>query len=171
MAQLLGPSAPGYRAMTIFSLQIFTTDDEGRDVQIGTAMEFSPNHTRTNTPVGGVGIGDLMMEIVPGRSRYTVSLRKFSLWNKRIQQVFGYNKDFRMLAEMQAPFEIRVFHLNPNPESEDEIEVTVYTGCVIASWDRKQEWQDDVTIVDDISVDVTRIHANKMLWPSLSALF
>jgi hypothetical protein len=170
MAGLLGPSAPSVRAQTIFSLQVFTTDDEGKEVQIGTAMEISPSHERTNTPVGGVGIGDRIMEIVPGRTKYTLSMKKFSLWTKKLQQVFGYNKDFRMLAEMQKPFDVRVYHLNPNPGKESEIDVTVYKDCVISSWKRKQEWGDDVVISDDVEVDVTSIHANKMLWPSLSNL-
>ena len=171
MAELKGPSAPGVRTQTIFSLQVFTTDDEGKEVQIGTAMEISPSHDRTNTPVGGVGIGDRIMEIVPGRTKYSLSLRKFSLWTKRLQQIFGYNKDFRMLAEMQRPFDIRVYHLNPNPGADNEIEVTIYKDCVISRWQRRQEWAEEVVIADEVDVDVTMIHANKMLWPSLANLF
>lgn len=170
MAEILGPSAPGVRTQTVFSLQVFTTDDEGHEVQIGTATELSPTHERTNTLVGGVGIGDRIMEIVPGRTKYSITLRKFSLWTKNIQQILGFDKNFRMLAEMQKPFDIRVYHLNPNPDKADEIQVTVYKDCVLNRWDRKQEWTDEVVIADECTVDVTMIHANNMPWPSLDTL-
>ena len=76
-----------------------------------------------------------------------------------------------MLAEMQKPFDIRVYHLNPNPGQEDDIQVTIYKDCVLSRWQRKQEWTDEVVIADECDVDVTMVHSNKMLWPSLSNLF
>jgi len=171
MATLYGPSAPGVRTQTIFSLQVVIGSSDGTtpDVQIGTATELSPNHERSNTLIGGVGIGDRIMEIVPGRSKYSVSLKKFSLWTKKLAEIFGYSRDFRMLAEMQRPFDIKVYHVNPN--NKDEVEVTIYRNCVIRSWRRRQEWSDEVVIADDVEVDVTSIDANKTLWPSLSELF
>jgi len=174
IGQILGPSAPGVKAQTVFSLQIAIGqwDNAAADVQIGTATEISPNQERTNTLIGGVGIGDRIMEIVPGRSKYSVTLKKFSLWSKRLSEVFGYNKDFRMLAEMQKPFDIKVYHVNPNPDNKGgEIEVTIYRDCVIKSWRRRQEWADEVVIADEVEVDVTMIHANKQLWPSFTDLF
>src|SRR5271157_5548619 len=141
MAQLLGPSAPGVKTQTTFSLQVFVTDDDGNDVQIGTATEINPSHNRTNTLIGGVGIGDRIMEIVPGRTHYTISLKKFSIWTKNIQQIFGYSADFRMLAEMQSAFDIRVFQINPNT---GDVNTTVYKDCVINKWERTQQWADEV---------------------------
>jgi hypothetical protein len=111
------------------------------------------------------------MEIVPGRSKYSVTLKKFSLWSKTLSQVFGYDQDFRMLAEMQTPFDIKVYHVNPNPSANGAIEVTIYRNCVIKSWRRRQEWADEVVIADEVEVDVTMIHANKQLWPQLTNLF
>jgi len=168
MAQLLGPSAPGVKTQTTFSLQVFVTDDDGNDVQIGTATEINPSHNRTNTLIGGVGIGDRIMEIVPGRTHYTISLKKFSIWTKNIQQILGYSADFRMLAEMQSAFDIRVFQINPNTS---DVITTVYKDCVINKWDRTQQWENEVVIADDVELDVTMIHANTMLWPSLASLF
>jgi len=174
IGQILGPSAPGVSTQTVFSLQIAIGqwDNDQPDVQIGTATEVTPNQERTNTLIGGVGIGDRIMEIVPGRTKYSVTLRKFSLWTKRLAEIFGYNKDFRMLAEMQKPFDIKVYHVNPNPDNQGgEIEVTIYRDCVIKSWRRRQEWADEVVIADEVEVDVTSIHANKELWPKLNDLF
>lgn len=174
--KILGPSAPGVRTQTVFSLQIFIGqwESDTDDVQVGTATEASPNHERTNTLIGGVGIGDRIMEIVPGRSRYTLTLKKFSLWTKKLAQVLGFNngEDIRMLAEMQKPFDIKVYHINPNPDNEGtNAEVTIYRDCVIRSWRRRQEWSDEVVIADEIEVDVTYIHGETDPWPQLSNLF
>jgi len=175
MAKLYGPSAPGVRTQTVFSLQVVIGqyDNPSADVLIGTATDISPDHSRTNTLIGGVGIGDRIMEIVPGRSKYSVSLKKFSLWTKRLAEVFGYSGDFRMLAEMQKPFDIKVYHVNPNyPNDDSKVEATIYRDCVIREWRRRQEWSDEVVIADEVTVDVTSIHANNgPLWPSLTELF
>jgi len=172
---ILGPSAPGIRSQTVFSLQVFAGQWENseQDVQIGTATELTPTQERTNSLIGGVGIGDRIMEIVPGRSKYSLTLKKFSLWQKKLAEIFGFanGKDIRMLAEMQMPFDIKVYHLNPNSETSDTMEVTIYRDCVIKSWRRKQEWADEVVIADDVEVDVTMIHANTVPFPTLSNIF
>jgi len=166
---LLGPSAPNVRTQTTFGLQIVMIDDDNNAVQIGTAKEITPVHTRSNTPVGGVGIGDRRMEIVQGLTSYTVALKKFSLWGKRIQQVCGFDSEVRMLAEMQTPFDIYTYHLNPAGTTEkglfindgevadSNIITTIYRDCVINNWNRSQVYAEDVTIVDEVDVDVTRI--------------
>lgn len=174
--KILGPSAPGVQSQTVFSLQVFAGQwgNDADDVQIGTATDLTPSHERTNTLVGGVGIGDRIMEIVPGRSRYTISMKKFSLWTKRLAQILGFKRgqDIRMLAEMQAPFDIKVYHINPNPDDEGtNAEVTIYRDCVIKSWRRRQEWGEEVVIADEVEMDVTYIHGDSEIWPPLSNLF
>lgn len=166
---LLGPSAPNVRTQTTFGLQIVMVTDDNEPVQIGTAVKATPSHKRTNTRVGGVGIGDRIMEYVPGLTSYTLSIEKFAMWNKVIQQIFGFDPRVRMLAEMQKPFDVYTYHLNPvgttekglfsnNGLVEDaNIITTIYRDCVISTWDRSQEYKEEVTIVDNMEVDVTRI--------------
>lgn len=177
MADLLGPSAPGVRSQTTFSLQIWMTDDTGQPVQVGTMNNFSPSQRRTNKAIGGVGIGDRRIEIVPGVSSYTLSLEKVAFWDKALSQIFGYPVDVRMLAEMQKPFDIIQQHINPTPAADrpnpntPDILITVYRKCVISSWDRTQRWGDDVTITDRIDVDVTSIDDGDPSLKSLDVVF
>lgn len=177
MADLLGPSAPGVRTQTTFSLQIWMTDDSGRSIQVGTINNLSPSQTRTNKPIGGVGIGDRRIEIVPGLSNYTLTLEKVALWDKALSQIFGYPADVRMLAEMQKPFDILQQHINPTPAADrpnpnvPDILITVYRKCVISSWERQQRWGDDVVIADRVTVDVTSIDDNDPSLKSLDIVF
>lgn len=174
---LLGPSAPSVRTQTTFSLQIWMTDNTGQPVQVGTISNFSPSHRRTNKAIGGVGIGDRRIEIVPGVSNYTLSLEKVALWDKTLSQIFGYPVDVRMLCEMQKPFDIVQQHINPTPASEranqnvPDIQITVFRKCVISSWERTQRWGDDVTITDRMEVDVTSIDDGDPSLKSLDVVF
>ena len=174
--QLLGPSAPGVRTKTSFSLQLWVKDDTGAFVQIGTCKEFSPSQDRRNTRIGGVGIGDRTLEIVPGLSKYTVKANKFALWEKTISSCFGYRmpgqatgQGIRMLAFMQAPITIYQIHVDPNDPN--NLLKTVYNGCVISRWNTPQKWDDDVTIIDDVEFDVTSIDDGNSSLVSLAQVF
>ena len=180
---LLGPSAPDVKTQTTFGLQIVMIDDEDNAVQVGTATNATPSHQRSNTKVGGVGIGDRIMEIVPGLTSYTLSLTKFSLWNKYIYQVLGYNVNIRMLAEMQTPFDVYTYHLNPTGTTskgifvnsgevaDSNIVTTIYRDCVVSSWNRTQQYDADVTISDVVEMDVTRIEGSPQSLADLPELW
>lgn len=187
--KLIGPSAPGYNTSTTFSIQIIVTDNDGREVQVGTAAEITPSHTRSTTIVGGVGMGDRMLERVPGRSEYKLTMKKFALWKKPIQTIFGYHPDTRMLAEFQRPFEVKVYHIDPNtPDTKlaatqtsgtpiadytsgrPNFITTIYKGCVLTSWTRRQEYGSESVITDEVEIDVTSIVNGKVTLPSLTDL-
>lgn len=187
--RLIGPSAPGFQTQTIFSLQIIMTDNDGKEVVVGTASELSPSQDRSNTIVGGVGIGDRILEVVPGRSKYDLSIKKFALWKKPIYSIFGYHPDVRMIAEMQRPFDIKTYHIDPNvPDTRvaasqtsgspavdyttdrPNFIVTIYKGCVIKKLSRRMEYSNEAVIVDDVECDVTAILNGKATLPSLSDL-
>lgn len=184
--RLLGPSAPGYQTATAFSLQIIMTDNDGKEVVVGTAAELAPRQNRTNTPIGGVGIGDRNLEIVPGRSKFGLRLKKFLLWKKPIQTILGAHADVRMIAEMQRPFDIKTYHINPNvPDTTQaatsssgtpaadyttdrpEFITTIYKGCVINQWSRTYSVENEAVISDEVEVDVTAILNGKATLPPL----
>lgn len=167
--RLLGPSAPGIATQTTFSLQVVIKDNEQKDRVVGTAKEITPSQTRTNTPVGGVGIGDRILELVPGRTSYTLKLSKFSLWKKPVQAVLGYSPDERMLAQWQVPFDIKTYHVDPNKT--DSFILTVYRGCQINNISRTQQYDDDVTLVDEVEIDCARIDGNIVTLPEIGEIF
>ena len=167
--RLLGPSAPGIDTQTTFSLQVVIKDHEGKKRLVGTAKEITPTQTRTNTPVGGVGIGDRILELVPGRTQYSLKLSKFSLWKKPIQAVLGYSPEERMVAQWQFPFEIETYHINPN--STDNFIKTVYRGCQIKEMSRTQQYDDDVTLIDEVDIDCARIDGNIVTLPDIGEIF
>jgi hypothetical protein len=164
------------RTKTTFSLQLWVKNDDNNYIQIGTCKEFSPSQDRRNTLVGGVGIGDRILEIVPGRSKYNVKANKFSLWEKSIAQILGYRMPgqasgdgIRMLAFMQAPITIYQIHVDPNDPN--NILQTVFRGCVVSRWNTPQKWDDDVTIIDDVEFDVTSIDNGDSSLVNLSQVF
>lgn len=179
MADILGPSAPAVRSQTTFALSLWATDDTGKVIQLGTCKEFTPNQDKRNTLVGGVGIGDRILEIVPGRSKYTLRITKFALWEKSVAKAFGYkmpggNGDgIRMIANMQLPIDIIQIHLKPNATDQavEQAVTTVYKKCVLSRWNRPQRWDDDVTIVDEVEFDVTSIDDGTNSLYDLSQVF
>jgi hypothetical protein len=171
---LYGPAAPATQTQTTYTLQVFFTPKDkagnpiGDPLQLGTVYEITPRHSRRNSPIGGVGIGDRRLELVPGRTDYTITLHKFSIWTKTLQQIMGRPVNERMLAELQIPFDIVVEHINPGSE---DVHVTIYRDCQIREWRRTQRWSDEVYIADELDVDVRMIQSDDPSITDINVLY
>jgi hypothetical protein len=145
---------------TSFSVQLFMKGDAsqaggGQVYLIGTAQDCTPTQTRSATPVGGVGFGDYIKELVAGRSSYTLKVTKTSMWTKSIQELGGFSPDVRMLAQMQAPIQIYQFHYNPSNPT--DIRQSTYVDCILTDWSRPQKWDDNTVIYDELTFKFRKI--------------
>lgn len=135
---------PNTKSATAFALKVFTPDDAGKYRQIGVLQQLNPSHTRSGTPVGGVGMGDIIGEIVPGRTAYTLAVEYFVLYKRRFFEALGYDASFRMLAELQTPLDIEE-QLTPPTDTSNPI-ITWYRGCVVTDSSNTQRWDTETVI-------------------------
>jgi len=91
---------------------ITSGDTTTAGTQIGVVANFNPSEGRTIEPVRGIGMGDKVMELVPGMTDpMSITITRTAQYLSMIMQVFGYTGGVdglvRSLRHHKYPFDLR----------------------------------------------------------------
>jgi hypothetical protein len=86
--------------------------------EIGAIQTLSYSNARTNNVVKQLGYGDVLQDLVPGDTTFTLTATRFLTYNKKFIEALGYTEDtlpaaagqlggFRSIAQITYPLEIR----------------------------------------------------------------
>jgi hypothetical protein len=104
-------------------------------VTIGHIQEWTPSMGRTVTPVyelNSATTGEVI-ENVPGNiSGLSITVNRFDLFSKKMEEVWGRNFNIQMLTDQTNPITIQEKWLNPSSAPE----IWIYTGCWFTSLGR-----------------------------------
>jgi hypothetical protein len=104
-------------------------------VTIGQIQDWNPQQNRTVTPtyeLNSATSGEVY-ENVPGNiTGLTITVNRFDLYNKRMEQVWGTDFDIEMLTDQTNPIQVTEKWINPGGSPEK----WVYSGCWFSSLGR-----------------------------------
>jgi len=98
----------------LFAPQYNSGEPNGRYTKMGLVSEFTPpTDSREMTHLHGIGYGDQVAEVVPGKSAdYKFDITRSALWTANIMQMFGYRAGtdglVRALKYHRYPFDMKV---------------------------------------------------------------
>ena len=102
---------------------------------IGCIVTWNPAQTRTVTPtyeLNPVTSGEIY-ENVPGNiAGTTITVNRYDLFNKKMEQAWGIGFDITMLSDQTQPLSIQEKWTNPDGSTE----LWVYSGCWFTSLGR-----------------------------------
>ena len=95
----------------LLAYDVNNTTEEQPESQIGALSNFSVTDSRSNEALRGVGVGDRIMELIPGVTSTTISASRAALWLQNVMQAFGYKSGIdgivRSLRHHRWPFDIK----------------------------------------------------------------
>ncbi len=121
---------------------------------IGVVQRMDPTQDRATTAVRGIGTGDRILQRVWQLTEYKLAVTKLALFKRFLFNLFGYNANFRMLAELRAPIDIQETLMLPDGTN---IRTTWYRGCYMTSYSAPREITGDIIITETANFDCTSI--------------
>lgn len=146
---MLQPRVPNTQTATAFAVKVLMKDNAGTWRHIGVISKLSLSDTRSGTPVGGMGLGDHIAEIVPGRTGHQLSAEYFTLYRRTLFQALGLADTVRMLSEIMRAVDIQQQMRRPDT---GEVISTWYRGCVVTNWGKEQAWGDSTIITETATI-------------------
>ena len=140
---------PDTQTATAFAVKVFMPNQQGQYAQIGTIKNINLTDDRGDTVIGGVGIGDRIIEYVPGRTGHSLAVSYFTLYKRSLFQALGIDDSVRMLSELVNSF---IMYQEMPPPNGDEPIVTWYRGCVVTAWGKTQQYEADTVIVETATI-------------------